>query len=108
MADSVNWNLLRDQLGAQLAEGLHGLVEGAAGDLQTFANQIAAEMVLALSTGDDGSVRELKAQLRVMAEVNRVRFAKAQEGMALKLISAVIGAAVGGLVSAGAKLGSGA
>lgn len=107
MSDSnVNWNLLRDQLGAQLSEGLKGLVEGTATDLQVFAQAIAAEMVLALSTGDDGSVKELKAQLHTIAEINRVRFAAAQEGMALKLISVVIGAAVGGLTSAGAKLGS--
>lgn len=101
----VNWDQLRDQLGAQLGTSLQGIVEGAANDIAVFANAIAAEMVLALSTGDEAGVEELKAQLHVIAELNRIRVAKEQEQTVLKLIGVVLNVATSGLLAAGASLG---
>lgn len=102
---NVNWDQLRDQLGSQLSTALQGLVEGAAGDVQAYANAIAAELVLALSAGNQEAVRELQGQLRVIAEINRVRLAHEKEQFVLSLISTAIGAATSGLLAAGADLG---
>jgi len=104
MSSSVNWRQLQDQLGEQLAASLQGIAQGAASDIQAFANQISAELVMALSTGDKSAVHELKAQLLLIAETNRVRLAIAQEGMALKLIGVVLNAATSGLLAAGTTL----
>lgn len=102
---NVNWDQLRSDLGAQLATSLQGLVEGAAGDIQAYANAISAELVLALSTGNQEAVRELQGQLRVIAEINRVRLAREKESFVLSLIGTAISAATSGLLAAGANLG---
>lgn len=101
----VNWNLMTQQLGGALTSGLQGLLEGAAEDIEAFANAIAAEMTLALSTGDDNAVRELKAQIGVIAEVNRVRVARSQESAILNLIGVAVNVATGSLLAAGAQVG---
>lgn len=102
---TVDWKYLQDQLGHQLATGLQGLVEGAASDVQTFANAISAELVVALSTGNKNAVRELQAQLKLIAEKNRVKAAAGKEQFVFQLIGVALNAATGGLLAAGAQLG---
>lgn len=101
---TVKWTDLQNQLGAQLTESLQGLVEGSAQDIQLFANAIASELVLATAAGDKAALRELEAQLLVIAEINRVRVAKEKEGFVLKLVGVALNAATSGLLAAGAKL----
>lgn len=107
MSQTVDWKYLQDQLGHQLATSLQGLVQGAAADIQTFANAISAELVVALSTGDKNAVRELQAQLRLIAEKNRIKAVQGKEQFVFQLISVALNAATGGLLAAGAKLGKG-
>lgn len=101
---NVNWDQLKEQLGADLGLAMQGIVEGAVEDIQAFANQIASEMVVALQSNDQEAVRELKAQLGVITEINRVRVAKAEGAMLMKVINLAIMAATSGLVAAGAEL----
>lgn len=105
---NVDWKYLQERLGQQLATSLQGVVQGAAGDLQNFASAISSELVVALASGDENAVRELKAQLRLVAEFNRVRAAEGKEQFMLQLIGVVIDTAVTGLVAAGAKIGGAA
>jgi hypothetical protein len=100
----VNWKQLQTDLGNSLATELQGLVEGAASDIQAYANEISAELILALSNNDVQGVEELKAQLGVIAEMNRVRLAKAQETFTLKLIGVVISTATSALAAAAGGL----
>lgn len=102
---AVNWQQLEDQLGQQIIGGIKGLVDGAAADIQAYGAQIASEMVLALSSGDQSAVNELKAQLKLMAEIQRVQIAAERETIVLSLISVAINAATSGLLAAGANLG---
>lgn len=101
---SVNWEQLKSQLGQDLGTAMQGIVEGAVEDIQAFANQIASEMVVALQSNDQDAMRELKAQLGVITEINRVRVANAQGAMLMRVINLAIMAATSGLVSAGAEL----
>jgi len=101
---NVNWEQLQLQLGQQLAGSLKGLVEGAAGDLQAYATQISAELVLALAADDPSAVRELKAQLKLIAEQNRIAISAERERFVMGLIGATINAATSGLLAAGAQL----
>lgn len=102
----MNWTQLQIQLGRQLAQSLQGLVEGAAADVTVYAETIAAELVVALSLGDAKAVLELKAQLKLLAEMQRVRIAAEKEQFVLSLISTAINAATSGLLAAGAQLGN--
>ena len=65
---SVNWDSLKTALSADLTNALRGLVVGAATDLQNYANQISSELVLAMSTNDQDTIAELKAQVLLLAE----------------------------------------
>lgn len=102
---AINWNQLENQLGQQLVGSIKGLVEGAASDIQAYGAQIASEMVLALSSGDESAVVELKAQLKLIAETNRVQIAAERETFVLGIITAAINAVTSGLLAAGADLG---
>lgn len=102
---AVNWQQLETQLGQQLVGGIKGLVDGAAADIQAYGAQIASEMVLALSSGDQSAVNELKAQLKLMAEMQRVQIAAERETFVLSLINVALNAATSGLLAAGANLG---
>lgn len=102
---AVNWQQLETQLGQQLVGSLKGLVDGATADIQAYGAQISAELVLALSSGDQSAVNELKAQLKVMAEMQRISIAAERETFVLSLISVAINAATSGLLAAGANLG---
>lgn len=104
--NSVDWDLLKSQVGKQIAASLKGLVDGAASDLQAYGNMIASEMIWAYGTGDQAAIKELKAQLKVLAEMRRVKIAAGRETLVLSIISAIISVATSGLLAAGAKLGN--
>lgn len=76
MGDS-SWNVLETEIREQLRLISEEVLEGAAEDLQKYAKAISASMILAIQREDPARVAELKAQLRGIAELNRLR---AQQG----------------------------
>lgn len=100
---NVNWEALKGQLGQDLASALEGIVEGAVSDVQTFANQIASELVMAVQSEDQEAIVELRAQLDLIAEINRVRVSQAQVGMVLKVVNVAVAALTSGLIAAGVQ-----
>lgn len=64
---------LTTEIGKTIADGVTGLVEGAAEDVQEFGFSIAADLMEAKLTGDDESEVALLDQLKVLAEINRIR-----------------------------------
>lgn len=64
---------LREDLENALRTGLASVLEGAQADLQAFAHEISGDMVIAASTGNADALDELRAQVRALAEANRLR-----------------------------------
>lgn len=102
---ATNWTDLRDQLGSALADSFKGLVEGAAADIQAYANAIASDLVLAASTGDERGARHLRAQLKVLAGIHRLRLAEGRDDIIWTVINTALKAVQIGL---GANKGSNA
>jgi hypothetical protein len=69
----LNQPSLREDLENSLRAGLASVLEGAQTDLQAFAHEISGDMVIAASSGDDDALEELRAQVRALAEANRLR-----------------------------------
>lgn len=102
----TKWSQLRDQLGATLADSLQGLLDGAAADLQAYGNAVASDMVLAMSTGDEREMRHLRAQLKVLAGVHRLRLAQERDDLVWAVVNTAMQAALAGLSAAGAQTGA--
>lgn len=63
----------RNSLAVALSDALSGLLEGAANDVEHFVMGISNDAVIAGSLGRDDLLRELLAQTRLLAELNRLR-----------------------------------
>ena len=75
-ADLFDLNSLKTQTAQTLYQAAKGLLEGAAGDLRKYAKEIAEDGISALTLPEPRQtelIQELKAQMRVIAEVNRIR-----------------------------------
>jgi len=77
MADIFNIEVLKAQIGSDLAESLVTIVDGAATDVLNFGISIAENLV-EVAFLPDGSEKEammaqLEAQTRALAEINRIR-----------------------------------
>ena len=64
---------LKGDLTDALSDGLSDLVDGAKEDIKAFAKDISRDMLEAHLTGETEVKAQLMAQLKVLAEINRVR-----------------------------------
>lgn len=73
--DNLDLDQLRGDLAGILADGLGDLIEGSQEDVRLFVSEIARDMILArISDSDqDSTLEQLQNQLKVVAEINRVR-----------------------------------
>lgn len=83
---------LKTEIGGTLAQGLAGVVEGAAEDLRAFGLSIAGDLLEARLTGDARSEAALIDQLKVLAEINRIRVEAKMWIVAEKIVKVVFSA----------------
>lgn len=93
----VDWTALARSLAVEVTEGLRPVVEGAYDDLKLFGFAIARDMVFAIQTGSDVWQSEIRAQVRAIAEITRIRLNEAQWNTAERVLGLVFRTAVGAL-----------
>lgn len=92
------------------SDGLNGVLQGAASDIQAFVVGIVHDTITAGLAGDAESLQELKEQRTLLLEVNRLRLVGGAEqffhrvldialGVAINFVMPGMGTAVAGLVS---------
>lgn len=74
-----------------LKDGFETIFEGAKDDYTNYMKAIAGELVKALRAGDKEATGELKAQLKLIAEANRIRVVGEQWVIAEKLMTMILG-----------------
>ncbi len=84
------WALLEGELGKLIANGIRGLVEGAEEDLRTFGLFMAQDMVTAIRRGDAAWAREIKAQAKILLEINRLRAVNHNHEVLMNVIHALV------------------
>lgn len=95
---------LKKDLGPVLTDALSDVLEGSRSDLEKFGQGIAQDL-LSISTVLDQKWSEertaqLLDQMKVLAEINRIRAEAAAWRMAEKIITAVLRAAIAGALAA--------
>ena len=92
---------LEDTLTGAVTEFISGVVEGAKADIKVFGKEIARDMITCAEANDREGYQECLAQLRGLAEVNRLRIVNEQYKLAkavlmgmFKASSAVMAAAL--------------
>ena len=94
---AFDWSGLADEVRAALAEALAGLLDGAAEDVRRYVAAIAGDLVRAAATDRPDLVDELRAQLRLIGEINRVRAANAGWEAVEAVVAAVFRVLIAGL-----------
>jgi hypothetical protein len=69
----IDLNKLQGDVSGILQGALDGVVEGAKEDLKDYAAAIAKDMLQAQLAGNDEVKAQLLDQLKVLAEINRIR-----------------------------------
>ena len=87
----IDWRVVTENLTGSLRNNLVGVVEGAAEDIEEYVNDIAIDMTRVLKAGKSELDSELRAQLRLVAELNRIRIANAQSAIFDQIITAALG-----------------
>lgn len=83
-----------------LADGVGDLLEGSREDMEAFGAAIADDMLEAYLTGREDLTEILEAQLKVVAEINRVRAENHTWTVVTKVTRAILEAAVAGALAA--------
>lgn len=89
----------------QLRQEAARVLEASAADIQTWVSRISTLMLLAAAEQDDAVIQSLKRQVRLLAEIQRVRAADTAWKSFLAVAEAVVSASVSvavGLLSSGA------
>ena len=94
---TADWGGLNAELRDVLGDALAGLIDGAADDVDRYVAAIAQDLVRAAANDRPDLVAELRGQLRLIGEINRVRASDAAWDTAEQIIAAVFRAAVAGL-----------
>jgi hypothetical protein len=85
---------LKDILGEQLNSVFQSLLDGARGDIQNFANEIATDAILVMQEPDAVTRGELLNSLRnqmvMIAELNRIRANNAMWDAAGRVVMAAV------------------
>lgn len=74
----IDWPGLSNELLGHIRKALGNLASGASEDLELFGREIAQDLVRAMQTGQSSLKDELLVQLRLIAEINRVRLTNEQ------------------------------
>ncbi len=69
---NVNWEALAGNLGDQAMEVLKGQLDGATDDLKKFGAAIGKDMVRAVRDDRPEVISELKEQMKLVVEMNRI------------------------------------
>lgn len=70
----VNWDAIGAELTTTLRDQISDLVESGQADVSAYAGEISSTIVTAVRTGKHHLVDECRHQLRVLAEIHRIRF----------------------------------
>jgi hypothetical protein len=100
----VNWEELAKGLGDQATDVLKGLAKGAAEDLQKFGKDIALDLVRCIKENRPEVEAEVKEQMKVLAEINRIKFEGAAGAFASQAIVILAKTARVALAAAGISL----
>lgn len=77
ITDRNDWEAFEDEISEQLQQALSNIIEGAIGDVETFATEISKSLLTVADIEDDDrreSARaELLGQVRNIAEIQRIR-----------------------------------
>jgi len=96
---SVDWKALGAELSAIVSAEIAGVVDGAADDVVTFAQQVALDATRAIQLGRPELGAEVLAQLRALAELNRLRLVGAQWAVVDRLVGVLVRVGIAALGS---------
>lgn len=82
----INWSETANELADLLKGELNGVLLGAAVDLNNFAVDIANDMTRALRQGKTTLTDELRGQVKLLLEINRLRVVETAAGFLDKLL----------------------
>lgn len=74
--EQIQWDALKDELTGIISDSVQSLVEGASGDVHSFAAAMALDTTKALrlpSGRREPVLEEIVAQTKLVAELNRIR-----------------------------------
>lgn len=100
----VNWEELASGLGDQAVDVLKGLAKGAEEDLKKFGKDIAVDLLRCVKEGRPEVEAELKEQMKVLAEIHRIKFEGAAGAFAMDAITILAKTARVALVAGGVAL----
>lgn len=112
---TIDWKALGKDLTSVIGSELPSLLEGASEDLQKYGAEIVPSLARSIAEGKENVTIELRAQLRGLAEVHRIRandvaWATLEQilTVAMRTAKALIGAATGSVLGGiGPALGTG-
>ena len=90
---------LKSDLTDALSDGLADLVDGAKDDIKAYASDISKDMLEAHMTGQVEVKEQLMDQLKVLAEINRVRVENHTWVVVRKVVEVAFKAATAGALS---------
>lgn len=88
---------LGDQLGALFLDELKEVLQGATEDVKRFGMKIGSIAAAAALTGDEKLMAQAKDQIKVLAEVSRIRLKQAEWSFVEKLFTVVVRSTAVGL-----------
>ena len=77
----IDWTVVTGKITDHLRSHLVHALDGAADDIEQFVSDISIDLTRAVRVGKSELSDELKAQLLVLAEINRVRVRNASIGV---------------------------
>ena len=86
----VNWNETATELADLLKGELNGVLIGSATDLNNFAVDIAHDLTRALRQGKAAVTDEIRGQVKLLLETNRIRVVETASGMLDKVLMVVL------------------
>lgn len=98
--NKLDLDRLKGDMTAALSDGLADLVEGTAEDLQAYSSAISQDLLLAGIAGDSDMQGQLLDQLKLLAELNRIRV----ENHAWVVVEKVVRVALRGVLAGAASV----
>lgn len=96
---NVDLDRLKGDVTGALVDGISDLVEGTREDIESYASDISRDLLEAQFSGEDHLNAVLLDQLRVLAEINRVRVENHTLVVVANVVKAILKAAVAGAAS---------
>lgn len=96
----LNIEALKATTAAAIAEGVEELVVGAKEDVRAFGVAIAGDLLEATLSGKEKVVGQLLDQLKLVAELNKLRAVNATWAAVTKVVKAILSAVLGAALAA--------